>query len=527
MPSFELTRRTLLGSTTAAATLGLLPFSKSAWALSPAQTAGVEVPPGQIDKAIGELDRIISSVMERSGVPGIAVAVVHKGETVYAKGFGVRKIGTDDKIGSDTVFQLASVSKSVGSTVVATQVSKGLVSWDSRMRDLLPWFSLSDPERTEKLTIGDLYSHRSGLPDHAGDDLEDLGFDRTTILERLRLLPLAPFRISYAYTNFGLTAAAEAVAQAAGTDWESLSEEALYKPLGMANTSSRFGDFMAAENRAVPHTRTDKGFEALLQRNPDPESPAGGVSSTVEDLAKWLKLILANGTYDGKQILTPEALLPAISPQSFSGKPRSPDARSSFYGFGFGVGVEPSGRVVISHSGAFLMGTGTNYSMIPSLDLGIVVLTNGSPVGAAEAISATFNDFVQFGKETRDWYPGYERLFAGFFTKLGRTVGEEPPAAAAAPLPAEACVGTYSNPYFGTVEVQQDGDGLVLAAGPKPQLYPLKPWDGGIMVFDFVTENAPVGSRSTITFGSTASGHAQSVEVELFAEDEPALFTRI
>ena len=62
------------------------------------------------------------------------------------------------------------------------------------------------------VTVGDMFSHRSGLPDHAGDLLEDLGYDRRYVLERLRQLPLDPFRISYAYTNFGFTAGAEAVA---------------------------------------------------------------------------------------------------------------------------------------------------------------------------------------------------------------------------------------------------------------------------------------------------------------------------
>jgi CubicO group peptidase (beta-lactamase class C family) len=87
------------------------------------------------------------------------------------------------------------------------------------------------------VNVGDMYSHRSGLPDFAGDLLEDLGYDRHDVLERLRQLPLAPFRISYAYTNFGLTAAAESVAVAAGKSWEDLSDEVLYQPLGMTSTS--------------------------------------------------------------------------------------------------------------------------------------------------------------------------------------------------------------------------------------------------------------------------------------------------
>lgn len=525
MPRTGLSRRLFLRSS--AASLALMPVGAIAQSLSPAQTPGVEVPPGQVDAALAELPRIAADIMARSGIPGIAIAVVHKGETVFAEGYGVRRVDLGDPVTPDTVFQLASLSKPVGATVVARQVSEGVVGWDSRMRDLLPWFTLSDPARTEKLTVGDLYSHRSGLPDHAGDDLEDLGFGRQTILERLRLLPLNAFRTSYAYTNFGLTAAAEAVARASGTDWASLSEEALYKPLGMANTSSRFEDYMAAENRAIPHSRDGEAFAPLFQRVPDAQSPAGGVSSTANDLAAWLKLVLANGQHGDKEIISSEALLPALSPQSFSGQPHTPDARAGFYGFGFNVGVEPSGRVKLSHSGAFLMGAGTCFSMIPSLDLGIVVLTNAAPVGAAEGIAAAFTDLAQFGRETRDWYSGYARLFEAFFVKRGRTVGQEPSAAAAPPLSPSVCTGRYAHPYFGTVEISAVGDGLVLSAGPEPQHYALKPWDGPVMVFDFVTENAPIGSRSTLAFSDTATGEAQSLEIELFAEAAPVRFLRL
>jgi len=525
MPRTDLSRRLFLS--TSAATLALVPANGIAQALSPAQTPGVDVPPGQIDAAIAELPRIAADTLARSGIPGLAIAVVHKGETLFAEGYGVRRVDQKDPITPDTVFQLASLSKPIGATVVARQVGDGVVSWNSRMRDLLPWFALSDPARTEKLTIGDLYSHRSGLPDHAGDDLEDLGFGRQTILERLHLLPLNAFRTSYAYTNFGLTAAAEAVAEASGTDWATLSEQALYGPLGMTGTSSRFADYMTAENRAIPHARDGNAFAPLFQRDPDAQSPAGGVSSTASDLAAWLKMVLASGQHRGDQIIAPEALLPAISPQSFSGPPHSPDARAGFYGYGFNVGVEPSGRVKLSHSGAFLMGSGTCFSMIPSLDLGIVVLTNAAPVGAAEAIAAAFTDLAQFGRETRDWYAGYSRLFEAFFTLRGRTVGQEPPAAAAPPLAAPVCAGRYAHPYFGTVEISLVGTGLVLSAGPEPQHYALAPWDGAVMVFDFVTENAPIGSRSTLTFLETGTGQAQGLEIELFGEDEPARFQRM
>lgn len=524
MSQFRASRRHFLTSVSlASASLALLPLPALAEMLPPSRTSGVPVPPGQIDKAVAALDGIVEDIKARSGVPGIAVAVVHGGETVYAKGFGTRDGDNALPVMPDTVFQLASLSKSVGATVVARQVSRDVVSWDSRMQDLLPWFSLSDAGVSERLTIGDLYSHRSGLPDHAGDDLEDLGFDRQTILERLRLQPLSPFRTSYAYTNFGLTAAAEAVADASGMAWSELAQEAVFEPLGMTDTSARFDDFMARENRATPHAKTADGFQALYQREPDVQSPAGGISSTADDMAKWMKMVLA----DGGEIIRPEALQPAISPQSFSSRPHSPDERAGFYGYGFGVGTDPSGRVILSHSGAFVLGAATYFALIPSLDVGIVVLSNAAPVGAVESIGASFTDMVQTGAVTRDWFSGYGPLFAGFFTPLGETAGKPFPQAAAAPPPASYCIGRYSHPYFGTIEVREDGSGgLILVAGPEPEVFPLMPWDGAMMVFDIENENAPAGSRSAATF-SGGQDKAEMLEIELFVQNGPARFERI
>ncbi|WP_399498558.1 serine hydrolase [Streptomyces sp. P17] len=115
----------------------------------------------------------------------------------------------------------------------------------------MPDFRLKDPWVTSHVTVADLFSHRSGLPDHAGDLLEDLGYDRPYILSHLRYEPLAPFRASYAYTNFGLTAAAQAVADAKGMPWEKLAADTLYKPAGMDSTSSRFEDYAQAANRPM------------------------------------------------------------------------------------------------------------------------------------------------------------------------------------------------------------------------------------------------------------------------------------
>src|SRR4029453_11759721 len=154
------------------------------------------------------------------------------GKTVYTKGFGVKDVRTGDKIDADTVFQLASLSKPLSATVVAKQVGVNAIGWDTSVVSKLPWFALSDPAVTQMVSVGDMFSHRSGLPDHAGDMLEDLGYDRRYVLERLRDQPLDPFRISYAYTNFGLTSAAEAVAPGAGKSWGDIADEGVLQPRG-------------------------------------------------------------------------------------------------------------------------------------------------------------------------------------------------------------------------------------------------------------------------------------------------------
>ena len=268
----------------------------------------------------------------------------------------------------------------------------------------LPWFALSNPVVTQMVNVGDMYSHRSGLPDFAGDMLEDLGYERQYVLERLRQLPLAPFRISYAYTNFGLTAAAEAVAVGAGKSWEDLSDEVLYQPLGMTSTSSRFADYQARPNRAVGHIQIDGRYEPRFVRDPDAEAPAGGVSSSVNDMTHWLAMVLANGSYNGRQITDPKALLPALTPQMVSSPPTESAMRAGFYGYGFNVDSTSAARMEISHSGGFRLGAATNFVIIPSADVAIVALTNATPLGVPEALTAQFADLVQFGQVRQDWY---------------------------------------------------------------------------------------------------------------------------
>jgi len=494
--------------------------------LSPPQTAGVPIPRGQVDKAIAKLDALAKALLKRSGIPGMAVAVVKDGKTVYAKGFGIRKVGENKPVDADTVFQIASLSKSISATVVARQVGAGVVKWNTPVIDHLPWFALADDWVSKHVTIGDMFAHRSGLPDHGGDDLEDMGYDRRQVLERLRFAPLQPFRSTYAYTNFGLTAAAEAVATASGSDWATLAETVLYKPLGMAATSSRFADFIKQDNRAVGHVPVGGSYVAKYQRRPDAQSPAGGVSSTVRDLAKWMAMVLGQGRYEGREIIAKDALLQATTAQIVSTPSFAVDARPSFYGYGFGVGVSPAGRVTLSHSGAFALGAGTHYLMIPSAGVGIVILTNAWPIGVAETLGAEFADLVQFGAITRDWFPAYQGLLAPTTKPFGALVGKTAPANPAPAQALAAYAGVYANDYYGDAVVEQSDKGLTLKMGPSGVSYALDHWDGNEFVFKPSSENAPDGSISAATFAIDGATPAKTLTIELLNEHGVGVFTR-
>lgn len=486
----------------------------------PQLAPAMALPDNAVDNAVKRLDGMVGELMASSGIPGMAVAVVKGEKTLYAKGFGVRDTTTGEKVDADTVFQLASLSKPLAATVVASQVGAGKLGWDTPVVEKLPSFALSDPAVTRMLTVADLFAHRSGLPDHAGDALEDLGYDRRAVLERLRLLPLGEFRTSYAYTNFGVTAAAEAVSAAAGMPWEDLTESALYRPLGMSSTSSRFADFRGRPNKAVGHVKVDDSYQPRFVRDPDPQSPAGGVSASVNDLTHWMAMILADGSYGGAQIVDPEALLPALTPQIVSAPPSEPAMRSGFYGYGFNVSTSPAGRVHLSHSGAFALGAATNVVIIPAADVAIVALTNARPSGVPETLTAEFTDLVEFGEVREDWRTLYREAFAAMEAPFGELAGKTPPADPVPSGPLASYTGTYRNDYWGPATVAERDGGLTVSIGPRPDRFELTHWDGETFTFPLTSENATAGSISTATF------NGDQLTLEYFDSDKMGTFTR-
>jgi CubicO group peptidase (beta-lactamase class C family) len=467
---------------------------------------------GHIDEAVAQLPGIIEQIQTKTGVPGIAVAVVHDDKVVYSGGFGVRNTKGTKPVTPETVFQIASVSKSLGASVVAAAVGKGNLRWHAPVRRFLPGFELSQRYPSRNVTVADFYSHRSGLPGNTGNELESFGFGRKTIINRMRYVPLAPLRVTYSYSNFGMTVGGEAAAIASGTTWERLADRMVFGPLGMDHTSYRHSDFVRQSNRAALHQQVGGKWVPSAKRQPDAQAPAGGASSTVLDMAKWLRMQLADGRFDGEQVVARGPLREARSLQIRT-SPRSADA-SDIRGYAFGMNytLDGTGRVRWGHSGAFSAGAATNYLMIPSLNLGIVVLTNGWPIGVPEAITETFADIAETGSSSRDWLPILEQAFAPYTTANKTAFGRKKPAD---PKPARSLasyVGTYRNAYVGRSTVARAGQRLVLRLGPNGQrVLRLRHWTADTFVYTGI--DLPKGFTAGVRFDPRA-GTMQIEEVE-------------
>ena len=241
-------------------------------------------------------------------------------------------------------------------------------------------------------------------------------------------------------------------------------------------------------------------------------------------MARWLRLQLSGGTLDGKRVIPADTLarthLPEIVAQA-----ETPQGTPQFYGLGWNVGYDQAGRLRLSHSGAFDLGANSNVTLLPLEQLGIVVLTNGAPVGLADAVALDFFDTAEHGRPTTDWLALTASLYAqAENANRSRTDYAHPPAGARPARDAGAYTGTYANPFYGPLTVTADGEqqgngkGLILSLGPGPKRFPLTHYDGD--TFSFVTSGENAVGRTGVTFTDG------TVRVEYLDENHLGTFTQ-
>ena len=415
--------------------------------------AGVEPLPFN-DEIRAELDSYIERKLAEYGVPGVAVAVVQDGEMVYAEGFGVRELGNDAPVTPETLMMIGSTGKTMTTMMMATVVDDGLMSWDTPVREVLPQFSVADPELSEQITIRNLVCACTGVPRR---DLQLIfnadELSAEDIVESLQEFEFfTEFGEAFQYSNQLVATGGYAAAAATGAAWGSLYEvyvdeldARIFAPIGMENTTLSFDEVIADENYALPHTiGVEVPYELAplsMERVVVPVAPAGAHWSNVLDMARYLLTELDEGVApDGTRVVSSENLAETWEPQV------PVDANAS-YGLGWFVDEYKGQRVI--HHGGNTFGFTSDLAFLPDAGIGITILTNGR---ASDAL----NQAVRFRLlELLFEQPMEYDAQADFLNQTVRGIVAEP-VAEAMPVDAEAVepfLGRYENDELGELEM--------------------------------------------------------------------------
>ena len=266
--------------------------------------------PQQLQKILADFEKYAEQAQKDWQVPGLAIAIVADDKIIFAKGFGVKKVGGDDKVDENTIFQIGSTSKAFTAALVAMLMDEKQLAWQDRVVDRLDQFQMFDPWVTREFRVEDLMAQHSGLPPYAGDGQAFMGFDRAHIIHSLRYLkPVTSFRSQYAYQNGLFLVAAALVEKYTGKSWEDNLKARLFEPLGMSATTAGLEGLHQAKNVTFLHKKTGEKVEALPADWPDHNwvyvyGPAGGINSNVLDMTKWLRLQLGKGKFNGAQLIS-------------------------------------------------------------------------------------------------------------------------------------------------------------------------------------------------------------------------------
>lgn len=425
-------------------------------------------PLGAVSSDVEALDRFIEESLKLYGVPGAAVAVIEKGEVVLLKGYGVREYGKPERVDENTIFQLASVSKTFTAASAALMVDEGKITWDTPICLKFPEFEYADPYPRSAMTLRDLLAHRTGWPEFTGDLLAGLGYSRREMVARLKWLkPAYTFREVAQYSNPGFFIAGEVTARVAGMEWETLVHERLLKPLNMTRSGTSYKD-LDKPNSTANHNAVSGRYEVIQRTDQDSMGAAGAVTSTATDLVKWMRLFLQEGKVGGVQILKPETIQEMfkrsmVSDLSFAEAPPISEETGFYYGLGFGSYDYADVRVI--EKGGALAGVRTILVLVPSLKSGIVVMANLNFTALPERVRAYW-----LGKLLNRPYEADIRkidelndAFKKLLTTLSPTKLEN-----ATPYPGSLSdlVGVYENNLYGKLEIALEGDSLWAYAGP-------------------------------------------------------------
>ncbi|HYX47487.1 MAG TPA: serine hydrolase [Sphingomicrobium sp.] len=466
-----------------------------------------------------DLDAFIVRALKEYRVPGAAVAVVRDGRVVLKKGYGVRNATAPGAVDADTIFQLASVTKSLTAAAAGTVVDEGKLDWDTPIFNYLPEFVAHDPYVTRWLTERDLLAMRTGWPEFQGDLLDSFGYSREEIVRRLRYFkPRYSLREVAQYSNPGIFVAGEVAGRAANQSWNALVENRLFQPLEMTRSGTVVKGLQDG-NRSANHAFIDGRLQVVEPTILDTTGAASSGTSTASDMAKFIQLLLNKGSRNGKGILKPATVAEMfqrsmVSKAGFTELPPISEATGFYYGLGVDS-YDYAGRQVIEKAGA-LAGVRTVMTLVPSMNAGVFIAANLNVTAFPEAVRARFlNDLFGIDPETD------QKAILAANAQIEKLFTPAPPPANPGKFAGtfESLVGQYENDYYGRCGILLRSTALMVECGPAKYPATLKHWANGAFVMQFP---GATQTPATVTFAIGADGRAES-----FTHEEMGVFTRV
>jgi CubicO group peptidase (beta-lactamase class C family) len=472
------------------------------------------------------LEQFIPAQMQNWKVPGLAIAVVQNGRTIYSHGFGLREVKDNLPVTSKTIFAIGSISKSFTSLSMGMLNDEGKFDWDKPVRNYLPDFQLYDPVASERITPRDLISHRVGM---AGHDLlwYSSDFSREDLVRRLRFLQSDhDFRSGYHYNNMLVMSAGYLVGKLSGQSWEDVVRHRIFEPLEMNSSNFSVLDSQKSSDFAQPY-RKDEHSGAVSEipfHIMNAIGPAGSINSNVEDMARYAIFQLGKGKLGDRQLVseansnlnhTPQVPMPGGAPWKEIG-PRS-------YAMGWVISSY-RGHPLWWHNGG-IDGFYALLTLLPEENLGVVILTNlldDDPV--PEVVAYHIYDHL-LGLDTIDWAKRFQERDA----KQKAAEDEENKKELSGRKPnthpsheLKDYAGRYENPGYGVITIQPEGEGF--SATFNRLTFPLHHYQYD--VFEFPPNSTGAVDIGKLRFLTNMSGEIDGIAATFEPEAPEIIFTR-
>jgi len=323
----------------------------------------------------GTLTPLIEETMHAYDLPGFAIGVVEGNEIVYARGFGFKNIDTKEPVTTATLFHMASISKPFVATAVVQLVEQGKIDLEAPITTYLPYFKLDD-ERYKEITIQQMLSHVSGMPDVEDYEWDNPQYDEGALERYVRSLTDKKMRFDpgkrYAYSNMAFECLGDVIAKVSGMSFADYEKKHILDPAGMKESTFLKPEHLP-ENWASGHLRTIRTLAWEGYPYNRMHGPSSTLHSNAIEMCHWAIINMKRGSHAGQKILEPESYALLWKPWFKIGRADSDNA----LGLSWFLGSQ-RGERTISHGGG---DTGFNSFLIlmPERSSAVVVLCNYIP----------------------------------------------------------------------------------------------------------------------------------------------------